>query len=786
MQRLVRMAAVVMLLMAASLPASAQSQLPNVTVVMVHDGPGAQQTTFVQQLQSELDQVLAGDYRVDLVSDASTTGDFTHDGLIRTLEAAYAVRGVDLVVCSGAIGSAVAHERAPLPVPTLAAMLLDPEARPEVGSGVGSGLANLTYVSSTRTLVDEVLALRSVVPDLTSAVVLASDGVVEAFNRDAPSGKPWRDTGLRLQMVRAGGDAASALAALPADCQAVFLPPLIGFASDQVDELLAGLRQRKLPTSALEGESMVERGALMGTAPREWMSWVVRRCALNARKILAGDDPALLPVELVISTSLFINMGTARAIDVAPPFATLVDAVILDDKRDHGRTLDLRQAIDEAVATNRDLLAEAAALDAARAELSSARANLLPRITAQAAGTMLDEDRAAAALRPAERSFTAGANLTVPLWNEDARLAYNVQKRLLEQQEATYEQARLDVVAEAAMAYLQVLRALTAERIQRANLMNSRQNLESARLRARLGVASRAEELRWRSQIATEKSAMIDAQAQRNLAEIELNRVLDRPLEEHFIPEEPDLEAGLSLMLDPQVSALMTNSRDLRRLRSFAVQDALDRSPELAQLDAGLAAQRGVLASTGRAFYVPDVALSMDWSHYLDESGAGSETRPLGDLDDTEWSATLAVSLPLFDGGRRFSDRTQAGHDLLQLREQRQATAQRIEQRVRSAVHSVSANYAAIDLSRQAAEASRENLELINDSYARGAVDLITLLDAQSVALQADLAAADAVYAFLLDLMETERSVGAFTVFADADGRRQWLADLEAWFANQE
>ena len=64
---------------------------------------------------------------------------------------------------------------------------------------------------------------------------------------------------------------------------------------------------------------------------------------------------------------------------------------------------------------------------------------------------------------------------------------------------------------------------------------------------------------------------------------------------------------------------------------------------------------------------------------------------------------------------------------------------------MRSAVHRVSANYAAIELSRQAAEASRENLELINDSYDRGAVDLITLLDAQSVALQADLAAADAV-----------------------------------------
>ena len=73
----------------------------------------------------------------------------------------------------------------------------------------------------------------------------------------------------------------------------------------------------------------------------------------------------------------------------------------------------------------------------------------------------------------------------------------------------------------------------------------------------------------------------------------------------------------------------------------------------------------------------------------------------------------------------------------------------------------------------------------MSDAYGRGAVDLITLLDAQNALLSAELAAADAVYGFLLDLMELERSVGRFTYFASDADRAAWLDDLEAWFSRQ-
>jgi outer membrane protein TolC len=435
---------------------------------------------------------------------------------------------------------------------------------------------------------------------------------------------------------------------------------------------------------------------------------------------------------------------------------------------------------------NRDLAASAARLEADREELAIARASLLPQIDLSATGTILDEDRALAAMRPPERSITAGAELNQVIYSEAAWTAYTAEKRLLEQREAVYEQDRLDVALSAANAYFQVLRAKTSERLQKANLQLSRQNLERARVRVQLGDANRSEEYRWTAKIANEKAELIASIAARNVAEMELNRTLNQPLEEPILLSEPDLDAQLSLMLDPRIAHYLGDAWHLRLLRRYVADYARRVSPELLQITAGIGAQERVLTGRKRSFFLPDIGLNLGWRTYLEEKGAGSEGRPDGFPDDEEWNASLAVSLPLFQGARRFAETRQAGQDLLTLRLQYQATDARIEQRVRSAVHRASASKAAIDLSHEAAVASRQNFELVSDSYSRGAIDLITLLDAQNAYLNAELAAADAIYGFLLDLMELERSVGRFTYFATIPQREAWLADLEAWFATQE
>jgi outer membrane protein TolC len=130
--------------------------------------------------------------------------------------------------------------------------------------------------------------------------------------------------------------------------------------------------------------------------------------------------------------------------------------------------------------------------------------------------------------------------------------------------------------------------------------------------------------------------------------------------------------------------------------------------------------------------------------------------------DELDWTVAISASFPLFSGGGKFAEHGQAHHNLARLSAEREALAESIEQRVRTALHVAGASRAAIRFSRSAAEAARKNLELVADAYSRGAVSILDLLDAQNAALVADLQAANTVFQFLIDFMEVQRAAGKF------------------------
>jgi outer membrane protein TolC len=138
----------------------------------------------------------------------------------------------------------------------------------------------------------------------------------------------------------------------------------------------------------------------------------------------------------------------------------------------------------------------------------------------------------------------------------------------------------------------------------------------------------------------------------------------------------------------------------------------------------------------------------------------------------------------LFTSGERPAVRDQDFEELSRLRFERASSAERIEQRIRSALHGAGASFAGIRLAEQAAEAAGNNLELVTDSYSRGAVSIIDLLDAQNSFLVADEAAENALYDFLIDLMEVERSVGR-VYFLMEPGEREKLFERADAFCRE-
>jgi outer membrane protein TolC len=291
------------------------------------------------------------------------------------------------------------------------------------------------------------------------------------------------------------------------------------------------------------------------------------------------------------------------------------------------------------------------------------------------------------------------------------------------------------------------------------------------------------------SEIASDRRALIQAAAVRRQSEIALNRLLHRPLEEPLATvdaatDDPELLIGRGATRYVDRPATFTVYRD------FMVERGLARSPDLRALDAAVDAQQRILVAARRAFWLPDLALQGEYADRLAEDGAGGDGLDVADLadvrlpqrDDQDWTVTLQATLPLFTSGARVAEMRRASEELTRVRTVRRATAERVEEGIRSALLRAQSSFAAIRLSREAAAAAGKNLALVTDAYSRGVVGIITLLDAQNAAFVADQAAATAVFTFLADWMQVQRTVSEFSFLLSDVERAAALEELDAYF----
>jgi outer membrane protein len=154
--------------------------------------------------------------------------------------------------------------------------------------------------------------------------------------------------------------------------------------------------------------------------------------------------------------------------------------------------------------------------------------------------------------------------------------------------------------------------------------------------------------------------------------------------------------------------------------------------------------------------------------------------------DDNSWSAALAVSLPLYEGGSRGAQVREARERLEELRTQREATADRISQGVRSASHAAASAFSNLELSREAAAAAARTLEVVKEAYAQGAADILALLDAQNATLVTELVASDAVYDFMLKYTKVSRSAAMLDALLASGEREALFEDLKTFMQREQ
>jgi outer membrane protein TolC len=682
----------------------------------------------------------------------------------------------------------LAH-RGPLPKPTVAPFTVDRAIQGYPLVEKASGVTNFCYLASPSPIARDLQSFSELLP-FRHLAVLSNRPYLEAIPAltDQLAAELARQ-GIAMTSIAVDDSAAEALAALPQGIDAVYVTPLLRLPAEEFQQLIEGLKQRRLPSYSYLGRREVEQGILVGAASElEWPR-LARRTALTIQSILLGQNAGELPVLFSQEGRLTINMSTARAIGFSPTWEQLIEAdLVAEEPEGPTRQLTLAGTVKEAMTVNLDLAASDRRIAAGEAEVRRARAALLPQLALVGDGLLIDEDRAEASFGTrAERSVTGALVLHQSLYSEPRRANYQVQGRQQEIRLREQMQLRLDVIQAAATGYLNVLRAKTLQTIQTNNLRVTRSNLALARRRQAIGFSGPAEVYRWESQLAQDRKAVLQATTQRSLAEFALNRLLQRPTEEAFTTAEVELGAPEFVIFDPRLESCLATPAAFARYRDFMVAEGLAAIPELQRIDQAIAATEREQLAARRSFWVPEFSLRADLGQRLYQGGAGVDSPLSGtplpvempEDNDTDWSVGLQLTLPLFTGGARRAELQRTSENLAGLRSERQALAERSEQRIRSALQRARAAYTGIRLSRQGAAAARKNLDLVTDAYSSGLMSIIDLLDAQNAALAADSTAANDVYDFFIELMEVQRAVGRFDFFLGPRQRQDWFDRLQ-------
>ncbi len=772
----------------ASMPLAMAARLPVINIAIVFDGPAPEGANNESQLvKQELLALTEGEFDVRFPDELLVRGDWTRSSIKVALVKLLRDSNVDLILALGPVASDIAAHQSNLSKPVIATVIIDAKLQNIPVSKGTSGIHNLNYLSAFRSVERDIAAFLAIKP-FKKLVVLATGTTLEGIPQLQAKGRQIAETaGIEIAMIQFGRFAQEALKKLPVDTDAVYITPNPHMTAMELQRLAQGLIDRRLPSFSYLGRRDVEQGLLASIATEADTLRFARRIALNVQRILLGEDAAQLPVAFSQSEHYTINMATARAIDVWPNWDILAEAVLLNEEiTDVSRRLSLEKVAHEATEVNLDLKAGERELAAGAQNVRQARSKFLPQLDVAAQGLIIDEDRAQSSFgSQAQRTTSGSLTGSQVIYSEKTRANLEIQNHLQDARVQGYDSLSLDVVQEATIAYLNVLRAKTFEGIQKENLRVTRSNLELARIRQSIGHSGPAEVYRWESEAAINRQNLLKAEAQRRQAEIVLNRVLNRPQEEPFIAEDAVIDDPVLLASDKRVLGFTRNPRDFALFRDFMVRDGLDRFPDLQQLDATISAQQRTLASARSAFWSPDIIVQAGVTETFNKSGAGANvSSPFGgSKNDTDWNIALVAKLPLSTGGSRRSDASKARETLFQLQIERRAVAERIEASIRNAIHQLGASHGSIALSGKAALAAQKNMELITEAYSQGTVSNIQLIDAQQVALVARLGAADARYQFLIDLMNTQRATGRFSFFMSEAERADWFNRLQAFFA---
>ena len=336
-------------------------------------------------------------------------------------------------------------------------------------------------------------------------------------------------------------------------------------------------------------------------------------------------------------------------------------------------------------------------------------------------------------------TWSAGVTAAMPLVNAQLWSSLKISGMDVELAVEKARASRLDMVTQVKSAYFATLLAKEAFNVYKHVYENAVQNLEVTQKRYDAQKASEMELLRAKTTVANAVPNLYNAEGAVILALWQLKAVLGVDL---------DMNIDVAGKLEDWSQHMLYDIRQHEEV-------SLDMNTTMKQL----AIQAEMLAQTVKVQQyanIPSLALAFNFS-----LNAMTNDFKFSEYRWTPYSyVALSLNIPIFAGGKRHQAIRQAQNQYEQVQLQTVNTERQLKIAIRQQLNtmetSMKSYYAAID----AVSSAQKGYDIVAKSYEVGRSTLIEVNDAQLALTQAQLAASQAVYNFLVAKSQLEQTLG--------------------------
>ncbi len=782
-----------------------------VTIGIVVDGEWDLNIPVLNNLEKELKDALSQQATISIPKEKILIGDWTLNKVSEMNDQLLADDQVDILIGYGVLASYDLAHRTNLPKPVIAPVILDTVIQRIKSINGTSGVKNLSYLTFPGTFERDIRIFKELV-NFKNLVMVHSEYYEAELKGFTPEDeKLSKEFGIKVRRMSIADNVQEFLNSIPENTDAVYLE-VLPMNRTKFKELVKGLTEKRLPTFSFLGETDVKDGVMAAANP-DIFPRLARRIALIIQRILLGEDPGSLNVNFSASKRTYINLQTAFDVGVSPKWNTLLEAeVIRIDSAEYKNapTYSLEDVIKKINSENLDVLAKIKELAANYQNIPIARSNLFPKIDLSLTGLKIDADRALAGSQPENKIF-GSAELSQVIFSEPVLANLSIQNYLYNSKINEAEAFKQSAILDGTKLFFNYLRARKIYYILLENLKLSRVNLEIAQNRQTTGAAGPGEALRWEAELSGLRKSAMDVQAQMNQAQLTLKQMLNIPLIYLINIKDITLENEAQLICNKEFQKLLEDPLSSDLLTDFLVNYGIEKSPDLKTLKNIIDAKERYLTSISLSRFVPTAAAFGSITNTFYKSEIKSpfslkvpqppSTIPpeipvyIGQIfsgfsiplpNNFDWNIGINLSLNLFNGMGTAAQIEQTDLELQQIKLQEKSLEDKIALGIRSEMENLKAKYFGIDQSKKQLDAAEKTLKIISNSYSSGAVSILSLLDAQSAALNAQQISANALYDLFIGYMSLQRAIGQYDALITTEAREAFLNKMIKFVSNAQ